>query len=108
MANFWSIFHEVLLIFFGLPSVDDKHDVRNGHTRLSYVGGQHNLKGPLQFVTTPQICTSSLKLCGDKTLSGTLRTPAGGTVKAAAWSFEERVEWRGTIRYLTNTDTTVH
>lgn len=30
----------------------------------------------------------------------TFLTPAGGTVKAAAWSFEERVECRATILNL--------
>lgn len=32
------------LIFFGLSSVDDKHDVRDSHTCLSDVSGQDNLK----------------------------------------------------------------
>lgn len=30
----------------------------------------------------------------------TFLTPAGGTVKAAAWSFEESEEWRATILNL--------
>lgn len=34
------------------------------------------------------------------TFRSTFLTPAGGTVKAEAWSFDERVEWRATILYL--------
>lgn len=34
------------------------------------------------------------------TIRSTFLTPAGGTVKAAAWSFDERVEWRATILNL--------
>lgn len=34
---------ELLLVFFSLSSVDDKHDIRNSDTGLSNVGGQDNL-----------------------------------------------------------------
>lgn len=44
MQDFSGIVREPLLIFFSLSSVDDKHDVRNGHTRLSNVSRQDNLK----------------------------------------------------------------
>lgn len=38
----------------------------------------------------------------DTTFSSTFLTPAGGTVNAAAWSFDDRVEWRATILNLTS------
>lgn len=44
MQDFSGIVHGPLLIFFSLSSVDDKHDVRNGHTRLSDISWQDNLK----------------------------------------------------------------
>lgn len=38
-------------------------------------------------------------ICCDM-VSITFLTPAGGTVNADAWSFDERVECRATILYL--------
>lgn len=35
---------ELLLIFFGLSSVNDKHNIRNSDTGLSNVRGQDNLQ----------------------------------------------------------------
>lgn len=40
-----------------------------------------------------------------RTFWSTFLTPLGGTVKAAAWSFDERVECRATIRYLQDRQT---
>lgn len=36
--------NELLLVFFGLSSVDDKHNIRNSHTSLSDISWQHDLK----------------------------------------------------------------
>lgn len=36
--------NELLLVFFGLSSVDDKHNIRNSHTGLSDISWQHDLK----------------------------------------------------------------
>lgn len=44
MQDVSGIVNELLLIFFSLSSVDDKHNVRNSHTCLSNVSRQDNLK----------------------------------------------------------------
>lgn len=44
MKVFSGVVHEPLLIFFGLSSVDDKHDVRDSHTCLSNVSRQDDLQ----------------------------------------------------------------
>lgn len=50
MRDFSDIVHKPLLIFFGFPGVNDKHNVRNSHTCLSNVGRQHNLRETKQSI----------------------------------------------------------
>lgn len=47
---------ELLLVFFGLSGVDDKHNIRNSDTSLSNVSGQDNLQDTKQthFTGLPQ------------------------------------------------------
>lgn len=47
---------ELLLVFFGLSGVDDKHNIRNSDTSLSNVSGQDNLQDTKQtdFSGLPQ------------------------------------------------------
>lgn len=124
------VVNELLLVLFSLSSVDDKHNVRNSHASLSNISGQDNLKKmqsravsdpaakntisvtvslvlylffflPIHFnVFLNGLVNFLLSVPCYATINSTFLTPAGGTVKAAAWSLDERVECRATILYL--------